>query len=337
MSNTDHPSLSYVLTTRNKLPYLRCVVKDILDHRQPDEELVVTDGASTDGSAEYLEEIRAREPLVTVISEPDICQADGMNKALLMARGDIIKIATDDDALSFPVIHHIKAWMLQHREVDYVVGTMAESLLTEPEKVTIPQYVLDGWDAWLRGDAPFAGFGDTIVMYRRTALPIVGLYHTGVACIDYEQAYRLTSQRQLQIAFFSGVMACRLLNPESVTYRPTFAGQVNRDLNRLDAFYALQSCLKRRRGLVRAAIKAFKQARCEKTNSPGKRRGPVRAAIKAFKRTLRGPRKPRDTNYFPDRPVCPVEEAFAAINDWMTMYNSDLERFEFILGPPPQR
>ncbi|HRI80047.1 MAG TPA: glycosyltransferase, partial [Cyclobacteriaceae bacterium] len=53
----DRITLSYVLTTYNKLPYLRVTIPYLLAACQPDEEIVVVDGGSQDGSAEYLAEL----------------------------------------------------------------------------------------------------------------------------------------------------------------------------------------------------------------------------------------------------------------------------------------
>ena len=44
-------ALSYVLTTYNKLPYLRQVLERLVAARQADEEIVVVDGGSTDATA----------------------------------------------------------------------------------------------------------------------------------------------------------------------------------------------------------------------------------------------------------------------------------------------
>ena len=54
MKRVDKYNLSYVLTTRNKLPYLKEVMTRLIENVQDDEEIVVVDGASTDGSVEYL-------------------------------------------------------------------------------------------------------------------------------------------------------------------------------------------------------------------------------------------------------------------------------------------
>jgi glycosyltransferase involved in cell wall biosynthesis len=55
---TNHPMsnyrISYVVTTYNKLPYLKQVLERLIAARLSDEEIVVTDGGSKDGTPDYL-------------------------------------------------------------------------------------------------------------------------------------------------------------------------------------------------------------------------------------------------------------------------------------------
>ncbi|WP_460620260.1 glycosyltransferase, partial [Hymenobacter qilianensis] len=52
-------ALSYILTTYNKLPYLKQVLERLMAARQEDEEIVVADGGSKDGTVEYLQGLYA--------------------------------------------------------------------------------------------------------------------------------------------------------------------------------------------------------------------------------------------------------------------------------------
>ena len=47
--------ISYVVTTYNKLPYLQQVLGRLVAARRPDEEIVVADGGSSDGTPAYLQ------------------------------------------------------------------------------------------------------------------------------------------------------------------------------------------------------------------------------------------------------------------------------------------
>ena len=98
---TRTPGLSYVVTTRNKLPFLEVMLPRLLEALRDDEEVVIVDGASDDGTSSYLASVAAVNHQVTVISEPDVGEAHALNKGLLLARGAIIKVMSDDDVFSF--------------------------------------------------------------------------------------------------------------------------------------------------------------------------------------------------------------------------------------------
>ena len=97
-------SLTYLVNTFNKLPFLRCSMRQLLGNVQPGEEVVVIDGNSTDGSREYLEELADVGAITTYISKPDHGEAEGWNRGLLAARGDLIKLISDDDSFYYPGI-----------------------------------------------------------------------------------------------------------------------------------------------------------------------------------------------------------------------------------------
>ena len=94
-------TLSYVLTTYNKLPYLRQVVERLVAARQPDEEIIVCDGGSSDGTPEYLSQLHQAGHIQQFVSERDKGEAHGFNKAMLRAKGELLKLVTDDDAFCY--------------------------------------------------------------------------------------------------------------------------------------------------------------------------------------------------------------------------------------------
>ena len=55
--------ISYVLATHNQLAALRPAIDRLATARQPTEEIVVIDGGSTDGSADYLRQLQEASPL----------------------------------------------------------------------------------------------------------------------------------------------------------------------------------------------------------------------------------------------------------------------------------
>ena len=87
--------ISVVTICRNSLPALRRTVDSVIAQRTPEVEYLVIDGASTDGTVEFL---RSLEPLgVRWISEPDGGISDAMNKGARLARGEWLAHLHADD------------------------------------------------------------------------------------------------------------------------------------------------------------------------------------------------------------------------------------------------
>jgi len=77
--------LTVVTVCRNALGLLRPTVESVLTQRTPGVEYWIVDGASTDGTREYLETLGASG--VRWVSEPDRGIADAMNKGARLATG----------------------------------------------------------------------------------------------------------------------------------------------------------------------------------------------------------------------------------------------------------
>lgn len=81
-------SLTVITVCRNALELLKPTVQSVLEQERPGLEYWVIDGASTDGTVEYLAELAAIG--VRTLSEPDRGIADAMNKGVARASGAFI-------------------------------------------------------------------------------------------------------------------------------------------------------------------------------------------------------------------------------------------------------
>ncbi|WP_046243181.1 glycosyltransferase family A protein [Hymenobacter terrenus] len=206
-------SLSYVLTTYNKLPYLKQVVERLVAARQPDEEIVVADGGSKDGTPEYLQGLFEAGLIQQYVSERDKGEAHGFNKAMLRARGDLLKVITDDDAFCYPAIGEAKAFMLAHPEVDVLTGNTGLIHLEKLDTATLYDDVADNFRRWLAHREVVWLIGLPLLI-RRTSLALTGLFHTGVVQVDTEFTYRITGLN-VSLAWSTAVLSVRLENPQS--------------------------------------------------------------------------------------------------------------------------
>jgi glycosyltransferase involved in cell wall biosynthesis len=181
------------LVTRNKLPYLRTVCEDLLRHKNPDEEIVVIDGASTDGSVEYLSELHKQGKIDQYISEADYGEAHADNKAIMLARGTLVKIITDDDAIYYPSMVACKNFMLTHPDID-ALGTDGVKRRNDPRYPFTSMLMRSKFEARQKKNVPFASCGLGI-MFRKSSLPILGLLNPNYVRVDAEYTMRITASK----------------------------------------------------------------------------------------------------------------------------------------------
>ena len=116
-------------------------------------------------------------------------RAHGTNKGLLLARGELIKLITDDDVFHYPTIQHCKRYMLANPEVD-ILGTDGAAAwwgMSEPGQIGS---VIRDFEKWAREGQPFAFYG-LGMMLRRQSLALLGLFNTGFVAIDEEYGRRV--------------------------------------------------------------------------------------------------------------------------------------------------
>lgn len=97
---TSEYQLTVVTVCRNMLPELRETLRSVLAQKERGEirmEHIVIDGASTDGTAEWLAEMQARGSIETFVSEPDCGIYDAMNKGINLARGEVVMFLNAGD------------------------------------------------------------------------------------------------------------------------------------------------------------------------------------------------------------------------------------------------
>lgn len=79
-----------ITVVRNDLEGLRRTVESVLRQSAADWELVLIDGASTDGSAGYVHDAQNRDDRIVSISEPDSGIYEAMNKGILLSTGALV-------------------------------------------------------------------------------------------------------------------------------------------------------------------------------------------------------------------------------------------------------
>ncbi|MEW6180698.1 MAG: glycosyltransferase family 2 protein [Chloroflexota bacterium] len=267
------PLVSIVTPSFNQAAFLEQAIRSVLEQSYPHIEYIVVDGGSTDGSREIIAAYADR--LAWWVSEKDAGQADGINKGLRRARGEIVAwLNSDDYYLTAAVGQAVEAFR-QNPDAGLVFSDV-ESVDAEGNRFNIMRF--GDWN--LTDLMSFRIISQPGVFMRRSVLEQAGYldpnYHylldhhlwlrmALVAPIRYMRGARWAAARfhpqaknVAQAAGF-GNEALRLAawmesDPRFKAYLPAVRRRMWAGAYRLDAFYRLDA------GERRAALSAYLQA-----------------------------------------------------------------------------
>ncbi len=226
-------TLSYILTTYNKFTYLSVTLPILIQNKKEDEEIIVVDGGSTDGTCDYLQKLFEEKKIDRFITEKDYGEAHGTNKAILLSTGNLIKIITDDDVFHYPTINTCKNFMLSNTHIDMLgfdgFGFNTNHQSTEFETA---RYI-EGFKKWQKTKQPFLMCGLSY-LFRKSSLAYMGLLNTNFIIVDIEYSIRISSMKT-KIAFYTGMGYVNLVNPQSNSHR--FYETINREKKMLTKMY----------------------------------------------------------------------------------------------------
>lgn len=229
--------LSYIMTTFNKLNFLKVTLPQLIEACAADEEIVIADGGSTDGTREYLEELYKQRKIHQFVSEKDAGEAHGTNKTMLMARGELIKIITDDDVYHYPSISRCKSFMLKNNNID-ILGFDGFGLnINHTDFQFVKANYVSGFKKWKIDKTPFLFCGLSYLI-RKSSLAYMGLFNTNFKIVDIEYSIRVSSM-QTNIAFYTGFAYVNIVNPASNSHK--FYKTIDKEKKLLKRMYPILS------------------------------------------------------------------------------------------------
>lgn len=116
---------SIITVTRNNLAGLQSTYGSVAKQKLRNFEWIIIDGASTDGSLDFLKEISGQGLRMSAISEPDTGIYDAMNKGIKRARGNYVLFLNAGDKLSHPAILE-KMELRAKKDPDFIWGDALE-------------------------------------------------------------------------------------------------------------------------------------------------------------------------------------------------------------------
>ncbi|MCZ4221804.1 glycosyltransferase [Pedobacter rhodius] len=207
--------LSYIISSKNRLHFLKITLNHLIQNVHPNEEIVVIDGNSSDGSKEYLQKLFKENKIHQYISETDENQAHGWNKAMLLARGVLIKKIIDDDVFEYNAIRRCADFMFQNPDYDLCISNSLTADLNNP--ITLNKNTrLNEFIQWRKGVTKSFSFSDVYLLIRRSSLSKIGLFNTQFVMMDWEFSLR-ASYLQCKIAYYTGYTVMGVNTPGNIT------------------------------------------------------------------------------------------------------------------------
>lgn len=225
-------TLSYILTTYNKLPYLQTTLPYLIDACKADEEIVIVDGGSSDGTPAYLLQLLEQKKIHRFISEKDSGESHGTNKAIMIARGELLKIITDDDLFDFNVIAYCKQHLLAHKEIDMCGSDGLGMSTLQPNNLLITRYC-EGFMEWKKTGAPFLFCGLSYLI-RKSSISRLGLLSTQVKMIDLEYSVRVSAMKA-NIVFCNAYSFVNIVGADSNSHK--FYDHIKLEKKKLQKMY----------------------------------------------------------------------------------------------------
>ncbi len=175
--------VSYIISTRNRAARLERTLANVAEFLGPEDELIVVDGASTDATPQVL--ARHAGMIALVVSEPDRGEAHGINKGALLARGEILKVLSDDDYIYPDAMRQALALMLADPGLDALqCGGEAYSVDPATGAMRLRFYL----EAWVERRPQLCGLG---LILRRRMLARIGLWDPSFHYTDIDYHHRL--------------------------------------------------------------------------------------------------------------------------------------------------
>lgn len=175
---TATPLISVLIVSKNPGPRLPVALASVWSQRDVTPEIIVVDGASTDGTVAWLE---AHRPQLThVTSAPDAGVYDAMNRAISAARGEWLIFLGADDRLATPEVLALAAILLARTAADVAAG---EAIYTDGRSYRFNSRANPRARNFVHHQATF---------YRRTLFPKHGRFDLSFTLLaDYEFNLRL--------------------------------------------------------------------------------------------------------------------------------------------------
>ena len=158
----------------NNKEYISLAIENFLGQQCEHSELVIVDGASSDGTRQIIESFAKKHFQIRWISEKDKGQSDAMNKAIRMSNADYISFLNVDDFYQTGALNEVCSLIHAGKGTDFMVGNCHVwdnagklSYINRPKKLK-PWHILSG---------RYFLANPTAYFYKKCLHKLVGFYN----------------------------------------------------------------------------------------------------------------------------------------------------------------
>lgn len=112
------PTISIITPSYNQAVYIEATIQSVVAQNYPHLEHLIIDGGSTDGTLSILQKYHH----LNWISEPDIGQANAINKGFKKSTGEIVAWLNSDDIYLPGVLHRVAEFFNTYPHIDIIYG-----------------------------------------------------------------------------------------------------------------------------------------------------------------------------------------------------------------------
>jgi glycosyltransferase involved in cell wall biosynthesis len=257
------PRFSIVLATKNGMPFVRKAVASLEAQTLDDYEVVIQDAASTDGTAEFLSQLRLAK--VRMASEPDTGLGDAYNRAFSRCRGEIVGILDSDNLLAPNALAAVDA-LFRHRTAVAIYGTVT---MIDATGQQVDSFVPEAFDqrALMRCELvpPFSGS----FFHRQRCRPELRCDASLAACQDFDLWLRLSDREIVRSTTVLG--ATRLSHKSMSRNAENYERFCAQKIVALERFIADRPGLQHERGAAVSGIYCWAAESILEIEGPGPR------------------------------------------------------------------
>lgn len=114
--------LTILLVVLNNREYIGQAIENFLSQSCFEADLLIMDGASTDGTVEVISEYASKHPSISFVSEQDTGQSNAMNKGLRIAKGEYVSFLNVDDYYTDGVLNEVVSILKNDTSINFITG-----------------------------------------------------------------------------------------------------------------------------------------------------------------------------------------------------------------------